>query len=181
MPIPLTGPIYWSEIRSELQNTGTSPFGLSGAGRPTWSSASAPYQGETPRYVPKNRNSYVFPNDTAPFQASEWRGYTHSQSGTCSATSFTTRDIARDYTYYKIRLTGNYGYTSSISVQANSAPNTNSITYVFDAYPFSNTGALTTSPPVLSFNLTSAQTVTQVLTMSTTESMLHTVSWQTTI
>lgn len=179
--IPTSGTISWSMLRSHLQNTGTAPFGLSGAGRPTWSSSAAPYQGETPQYVPKNRSSYTFPDDAAPYAISEWRGYTHSQSGTCSVTSFTTRDIAKDYTYYKIKLTGDFGFTSSISVQANSAPNTTAVTYVFTAYPFSNTGALTTSSPALIYNLTSAQTVQQILTMSSTEAMLHIVSWQITI
>ena len=55
------------------------------------------------------------------------------------------------------------------------------MTYVFTAYPFSNTGALTTSSPALIYNLTSAQTVQQILTMSSTEAMLHIVSWQITI
>ncbi len=178
--IPLTGPVSFSTIRSHLLNSGTTVFGLSGAGRPNWQ-GSQPYSGpgESAQYVPKNRSSYTFPDDALPFSVSEWRGYTHSQHGTCSATSFTTRDIAKDYTYYKVKLTGGDSFTSSISVQANSAPNTNVRTNIYTSYPFLSTGALTTNSPVLSFDLTSASTQRQVFTMSSgADVFFHVVSWQ---
>jgi hypothetical protein len=179
--IPLTGPIAWSTLRSHLQNTGTAPFGLSGAGRPSWTT-SQPYSPGTPQYVPKNRSSYTFPDDQAPFAISEWRGYTHSQHGTCSATSFTTRDIDKDFTYYKIKLTGAVGYTSSISVQANSTPGTIVTVHLYTSYPFSNTGALTSSTPALVYNLSAAETVKQVFTMSNFSDVLfHLVAWESVI
>jgi hypothetical protein len=176
--IPLTGPISWSTLRSTLVNTGTAPFGLSGAGRPTWTT-SQPYSPGTPLYVPKNRSSSSLPDDASPFSISEWRGYDHEQSKDCTATSFTTRNISRDYTYYKARLTGADGYTSSISIQSNSAPNSNVAVKIYTTYPFSNTGALTNSTPALSYDLNGAQTQTLVFTMSNfSDVYLHLVAWE---
>lgn len=184
MGIPTSGPIAWSTLRSNLQNTGTTAFGLSGAGMPKWNSSGGPYAsgGEYPQYVPKNRSSSPIPNDAAPFAISEWRGYSHSQHGTCSATSFTTRGIGKDFTYYKMKLTGGDGFTSSITVQCNEAPSTNITCNFYTSYPFSNVGALTTSSPALSFALDADETIKQVFTMSSgADVFFHVVAWQYTV
>lgn len=182
----MSGTISLSMLRSHLQNTGTTAFGLSGAGMPKWNSSPGPYvgSGEYPQYVPKNRSSSLFPNDNSPFAISEWRGYSHSQHGTCSATSFTTRGIGKDFTYYKIKLTGADGYTSSVTVQCNEAPSTNIRCNFYTAYPFSNVGALTTSASVLalSFDLDADETIKKVFTMSSASDVFfHVVAWQYTV
>lgn len=153
-----------SMIRTHLCNTGTTAnYSLKQAGRPTHNISIG-----TPIYVPINQNSYSVPNNVAPYAISEWRGYTHSASGTCSTSTFTTIDIdLQTYTYYKIKLTGGQGYTSSISVQAPSSSATETYFAAFyTAYPFTTTGGLTGTPWYIYGFTNDTSTKIQVYTMS---------------
>lgn len=161
MSIPLTGTVSLSMIRAHLSNTGTNNFSLKKAGRPTTNGLGG---SAAPEYVPVNQNSYMLPNNSAPYAISEWRGYTHSGSGTCSGTSFTSPSIEGAYIYYKVKLTGQESFTSSISVSG-SGLSTNYYANFYTSYPFTSTGTIT-GTPVLSYILGSDTTQIQIFTMS---------------
>lgn len=175
MSITMSGTVSIGAIREELLNIGTKTFSLKNAGRPTTHNLPGSGIGD---YVPVNQNSPVIPNSSSPYQISEWKGYNHSQHGTCSGSSFTTPDIQRFYTYHKIKLTGSAGFETVISVQCNSAPETRLATAIYVHYPFTNVGGLTSNGPIYTFQHTSATTLTYTFTMSTDSTMLHVVSYE---
>lgn len=70
MALPLSGTLSMNDIRVELGISTQSPFSLSGA--------------TMGYYVALNRCSQYSPNETTPYQISEWYGYCH----TCYCNSF---------------------------------------------------------------------------------------------
>lgn len=84
MAIPISGKVSIGDIRTELQNTGTSNFQLSKAGRPT---TGVPGTLQNPVYTPVNQSSSNIPNNSSPYSVSEWRRYNHSENLPCYSTS----------------------------------------------------------------------------------------------
>lgn len=85
MAIPISGSFSIGSLRTELQNTGLATFSLREAGRPT---TGAPGTFQNPRYTPVNQSSSYTPNNTSPFQMSEWRGYSHTENSGCKGESY---------------------------------------------------------------------------------------------
>jgi hypothetical protein len=162
MAIPGSGKVSIGDIRTELQNGGTNNFSLKKAGRPTTNGLLGT---DPPQYTPVNQNSPVIPNNSQPYNLSEWRGYDHSQHGICSATSFTSPSVEGIYIYYKVRLTGTTPrFTSNISVQGSGMSN-NYYANFYTSYPFTNTGEIT-GTPVLQFILSNDVQQVQTFTVS---------------
>lgn len=162
MAIPSSGKVSIGDIRTELQNGGTDNFSLKKAGRPTTNGLLG---SDPPQYTPVNQNSSTIPNNSQPYNISEWRGYDHSQYGLCSSTSFTSPNIDNIYVYYKIRLTGTVpGFTSDINVQGSDL-STNYYANFYTSYPFNNVGELT-GTPILQFILPNDTQQVQSFTVS---------------
>jgi len=174
MPLPASGPISMSMLRTELQNDGkTTNYelskigGLIGSGTTTGSG-----------YVPINRSSTSKPDDnTIPSQISEWYSYNHSANQNCPTGDVSTPTIRSNYLYYRVNVTGSVGNVSTITLDS---PN-NTLSYnikcrIYTTYPFTNTGTLTGSPVFDGlFTNTTAQTYNY--TLSSTSQVLYIVIW----
>lgn len=166
MALPASGQLSIGSIRGELDNAGTSSFGLSNAGNPSTRGTG---------FTPKNQNSSSKPNDTSPYAISEWYSYNHSQNGSCG-TTYTTPSVGAGYVYNRINITGISGAPSVIEVTMNSYGGDTFYVDIFNFYPFSNTGVLSNSRLVrLSFGANGTQTYTY--TMASTSDVVYLVAW----
>lgn len=140
MPLPSSGEISLGSIRVELVNTATGDFGLKPAGRPV----SHGFAGATdpPRFVPVNQNSPFIPNNIAEYAMAEWYRYDHTAYGPCALLPFTTPDIGKFFTYYKVRVTGNQGQVSLVKVQPSANPSNWVYALFYESYPFDDEGRL---------------------------------------
>lgn len=139
-----TMPLKISDIRTELQNTGTAPFSLVNAG-----SGSAGY---TPANQNSSTNPGVFtPDLTSPYTAGEWLYYDHSAFKDCS---FIGKSVLFDsrYSYHTMKVTGISGSLSLVNLRMYDIPAPpfgTTVTYdisFYNTYPFTSAGALTGTP-----------------------------------
>lgn len=118
MSLPASGQISISDIRTELQNTGTTNFSLAKAGQISI------YVNKDDGFVPINRASAVQPGRTNPYQISEWYSYNHSTSQACSSSTYTLPGYHQQYSLIKLNLTRSCGYpvfSSGITINVDSA------------------------------------------------------------
>lgn len=170
MPLPASGQVSIGDIRTELQNGGTSSYRLSYAGQQNGAV-------KTSGYVPLNKSSSSKPNTSSPFAVSEWFSYNHTSSQTCSGTGFSMNGYNQQFIYYRIAInsygagcvaTLNFTWTSSGSLLY-----CNQYIDVYSTYPFSNTGTIVPSA-IYSNNGT---TGSYNYTCTGTTDYLHFVSW----
>lgn len=166
MAIPGSGKVSIGDLRIELANESTNNFQLSKAGRPT---TGVPGTFQPPVYVPINQSSTSKPDNTSPFQISEWRGYNHSENLPCAA-NFTTPSLGSFYTYYRVQITGQPSYQSTIAVTGNST--SNHACFIYITYPFNNLGQINVSAWTYSL-FTSATTKYFTKTMLSTSETLY--------
>lgn len=173
MAIPLSGTVSISDVRAELQNTGTTNnFSLKLAGRPT---TGAPGTFQNPLYVPLNNNSRYKPDNTGTtYSLSEWRGYNHTGNATCSV-SVLSPSLGTFYTYYKFLVEGDVAERANIEVQSYDA--INHWLYIYLEYPFNNVGQITSSPWTYSY-FTASSVKTIVRDLENTTEALHFVIYE---
>lgn len=172
MALPSSGTLSIGDIRSELSNTGTSPFSLAKAGEQYTAT-------REDGYTPLNQNSTSKPNNSSPYQISEWYSYNHSENGSCG-TTYTTPSVSAPYIYYRINITGISGAPSVISVTMNSYSVDTFYVQFFSSYPFSSTGSLT-GTPLTTLTFTSNGTQTYTYTMTSTSDVVYIVCWDNSI
>ena len=177
MAIPASGAIGISTIRSELDNGGTSSFSLARAGMP--------YNGYAVRgdgYTPVNQSSTSKPNTTAPYGINEWYSYNHSQNASCN--DFFSDTISLQYIYRRVTITGTSGtYAPFYFTISGDSSSYSYYTRIYDAYPFSNTGALaSTSPtPLTTIIITGNGSANYWYLLPSSSTVLYFVSWNNSI
>jgi len=159
--------ISLGQLRVEFVNGDTDDYALRRVGRPT----SSGFAGATdpPLFTPVNQNSPVIPDNVEEFAMSEWYDYDHSAYGFCSITKFTTPDIGRFFTYYKIQVTGDPNTFVRVNVEPLGPSNI--LTYVnvyANRYPFNADGSLIPEAPDLKL-LTAGTTVQSVYSRDTAD------------
>jgi hypothetical protein len=136
------------QLRVEFVNTATNDYALRRVGGPT----SSGFAGATdpPQFTPVNQNSTYKPDMVAEYAMSEWYRYDHSEYGQCSILTFTTPNIGRFFTYYKIEVTGEEN--AKVRVMVTPLGPSNIFTYIniYRFYPFNTDGSLVSDAPALS-------------------------------
>lgn len=170
MSLPSSSTISIGDIRTELQNTGTSSYRLSYSGQQNGAT-------KTSGYVPLNVASTSKPNNSAPFAISEWYSYNHSSAQTCSGTGYSQGGYNQQYVYRKWAITSaGAGCTATLNftwTPSGSGLYCNQYVDVYSTYPFSNTGSVTASP-IYSNN---GATGSYNYTCTSTTDYLHVVTW----
>jgi hypothetical protein len=132
--------ISLGQLRVEFVNTATDDYALRRVGGPT----SSGFAGATdpPQFTPINQNSTYKPDMVAEYAMSEWYRYDHSEYGYCSIVTFTTPNIGKFFTYYKIEVTGDDNSKVRVMVTPLGIPNVYTYVNVYTVYPFNDDGTL---------------------------------------
>lgn len=172
MALPSSGTLSIGDIRSELSNTGTTSFALSKAGMPLGGNAT---RGDG--YTPKNQNSTSKPNDTSPYQVSEWYSYNHTQNGSCN-TTFYANSLNAQYLYYRINFTGTTGDKVSIQVQLTNYAASNTYKFgLYSTYPFNSSGTLTGGTLLTTLSFTANGTQAYLYTLASSSDVVYMIAW----
>jgi hypothetical protein len=132
MPLPSSGQISASQIRTELQVTSVSPFSLDTA--------------ENGSYVPINITSPSKPASTNPAAMSEWYSYNHTYAVSCPATvtnlgGYSSTSPYADMWVVDLGTTsGSINVTINISYTPSAALWSSALTCEY-GYPFNSSGS----------------------------------------
>lgn len=177
MALPGSGPISIGNIRTELNNAGTSNFSLAKAGQQFNALIGS-------GYVPLNNASTSKPNTSSPFQISEWFSYDHSSNRSCGLTFFSAATQIDKYYYQRFLITGcGVGCNSPIRITYTNAPPNNlsprtDYIQLFGSYPFNNVGTLIGTPVIsLALGFGQAGTYDYEWTVSSASEVVYVVSW----
>jgi hypothetical protein len=173
MPLPLSpssGQLSIGDIRAELMNIGTDDYYLRWAG-------SFDKRRET-GYTPINGVSPYQPIHPDPYAISEWYGYDHQAVGPCD-TMYVWSVTGPEYSYFRVDpLAGQIGGFSPISFSTyDMLPGESIVAKVYDVYPFTPEGGLTSTAALATLNLVLDQRVYYDYRICTSSSILNIVMY----
>lgn len=170
MALPASGTISISDIRTELNNAGkTGEYALSSCGIP-------PTRGAN-QYTPKNQvNTTTGTNFAQPYAISEWYSYNHSLNGSCG-TNYTSQNVGAGAQYWRVVVTGQTGWKSTISISMASYTSGSLYMYLYTIYPFTTDGDIITTSRTLIANFAGNGTTTYTYTLTSASDVLYFVAF----